>query len=469
MASPIKFAGSPQTTPARPLFEFVRRRSTCATVDRPSQPTIGGQGSGFGPDENEPPSLRAAASIFDFKPPIACEVLDHGFAEVAEEAPAVAFAAADLSVYHNVHPASPSPLESIISLAGVDDARLLFLSSKAASTGVSSAPVASGQTPPSYVVRAGLGSPSQQLLLSLDTSADATWAHCSPCNTCPTNSLFVPANSSSYASLPCSSSWCPLFEGQACPAQSDPSQSSAPLPTCAFSKPFVDASFQAALASDSLRLGKDVIPNYAFGCVGSVTGPTTNLPKQGLLGLGQGSMALLSQSGSMYNGVFSYCLPSYKSYYFSGSLRLGAAGQPRSARYTPLLKNPHRSSLYYVNVTGLRVGRAWVKVPAGSFAFDPNTGAGTVIDSGTVITRWTAPVYAALRDEFRRQVAAPSGFTSLGAFDTSATPLACLAMAESPQNVNSVVNVVANLQQQNIRIVFDVANSRVGFAKEPCN
>ncbi|KAL5209829.1 hypothetical protein ABZP36_005452 [Zizania latifolia] len=416
----------------------------------------------------------------------------------------VAFAA-DLSVYHNVHPPSPSPLESIISLARDDDARLVFLSSKAASTGVSSAPVASGQTPPSYVVRAGLGSPSQQLLLALDTSADATWAHCSPCNTCPTNSLFVPANSSSYASLPCSSSWCSLFEGQACPAQSDPSQSSPPLPRCAFSKPFVDASFQAALASDSLRLGKDAIPNYAFGCVGSVNGPTTNLPKQGLLGLGRGPMALLSQAGSLYNGVFSYCLPSYKSYYFSGSLRLGAAGQPRSARYTPLLKNPHRSSLYYVNVTGLRVGRAWVKVPAGSFAFDPNTGAGTVIDSGTVITRWTAPVYAALRDEFRRQVAAPSGFTSLGAFDTcfntdevaaggastvtihmdggvgltlpmentlihsSATPLACLAMAESPQNVNSVVNVIANLQQQNIRVVFDVANSRVGFAKEPCN
>ncbi|KAF0911242.1 hypothetical protein E2562_008003 [Oryza meyeriana var. granulata] len=418
---------------------------------------------------------------------------------------AIVVAAADLSVYHNVHPPSPSPLESIIALARDDDARLLFLSSKAASTGVSSAPVASGQTPPSYVVRAGLGSPSQLLLLALDTSADATWAHCSPCNTCPTNSLFVPANSSSYASLPCSSSWCPLFQGQACPVQSDPSQSTAPLPTCAFSKPFADASFQAALASDSLRLGKDAIPDYTFGCVNSVTGPTTNMPKQGLLGLGRGPMALLSQAGSMYNGVFSYCLPSYKSYYFSGSLRLGTAGQPRSVRYTPMLRNPHRSSLYYVNVTGLSVGRAWVKVPAGSFAFDPNTGAGTVVDSGTVITRWTAPVYAALRDEFRRQVAAPSGYTSLGAFDTcfntdevaaggapavtihmdggveltlpmentlihsSATPLACLAMAEAPQNVNSVVNVVANLQQQNIRVVFDVANSRVGFAKESCN
>ncbi|KAL6645446.1 hypothetical protein ACP70R_017054 [Stipagrostis hirtigluma subsp. patula] len=411
----------------------------------------------------------------------------------------VVASAADLSVYHNVHPPSPSPLESIIALARADDARLLFLSSKAAAPGVSSAPVASGQTPPSYVVRAGLGTPAQQLLLALDTSADATWAHCAPCNTCPASSRFIPASSSSYASLPCASAWCPLFQGQPCPA------GQAPLPTCAFSKPFADASFQASLASDTLRLGKDAIPNYTFGCVGSVTGPTSNLPKQGLLGLGRGPMSLLSQTGTKYGGVFSYCLPSYKSYYFSGSLRLGAAGQPRGVRYTPLLSNPHRASLYYVNVTGLSVGRTWVKMPAGAFAFDPATGAGTVIDSGTVITRWTAPVYAALREEFRRQVAAPSGYTSLGAFDTcfntdevaaggapavtvhmdggvdltlpmentlihsSATPLACLAMAEAPQNVNSVVNVLANLQQQNVRVVVDVPHSRVGFAREACN
>jgi hypothetical protein len=410
--------------------------------------------------------------------------------------------ASDLSVYHNVHPSSPSPLEAIISLARDDDSRLLFLSSKAVGSGVTSAPVASGQTPPSYVVRTGLGTPVQQLLLALDNSADATWAHCSPCSTCPATSLFVPASSSSHASLPCASLWCPLFQGQPCPSHQD---ASAPLPTCAFTKPFADASFQASLSSDTLRLGRDAIVNYTFGCVGAVTGPTSNLPKQGLLGLGLGPMGLLSQTGNRYGGVFSYCLPSYKSYYFSGSLRLGPAGQPRGVRYTPLLSNPHRSSLYYVNVTGLSVGRTWVRVAPRSFAFDPNTGAGTVIDSGTVITRWTAPVYAALRDEFRRQVGAPSGYTSLGAFDTcfntdevaaggappvtvhmdggvdlalpmentlihsSATPLACLAMAEAPQNVNSVVNVLANLQQQNVRVVFDVAHSRVGFAREACN
>jgi Xylanase inhibitor C-terminal/Xylanase inhibitor N-terminal len=288
-----------------------------------------------------------------------------------------------------------------------------------------------------------------------------------------------------------------MFTGTPC---SDPNTATSTL--CSYTQSFGDSSFTATLAQETLHLGQDAVPNYAFGCVNSFTGSTANLPKQGLLGLGRGPMSLLSQTGNLYSGVFSYCLPSYKSYYFSGSLRLGPAGQPKTIRYTPLLKNPHRPSLYYVNVTGISVGKVNIKVPLNSFNFDTLTGQGTVIDSGTVITRFTPPVYAALRDEFRRQVNAPNGYSSLGAFDTcfstndvtqvpsitlhmdaldltlpmenalihsSATPLACLAMAEAPANVNQVVNVIANLQQQNMRVVIDVANSRVGFSRELCN
>ncbi|KAJ7965803.1 Aspartyl protease [Quillaja saponaria] len=225
-----------------------------------------------------------------------------------------------------------------------------------------------------------------------------------------------------------------------------------------------------------------------------------SIPSQGLLGLGRGPLSLLSQSEPLYSGVFSYCLPSFKSYYFSGSLKLGPAGQPRSIRTTPLLKNPHRPSLYYVNLTGISVGRILVPVPSQLLSLDPNTGAGTIIDSGTVITRFVEPVYNAIRDEFRKQV--KGTFSSLGAFDTcfaatneavapaitfhfqgldltlplenslihsSAGTLACLAMAAAPNNVNSVLNVIANLQLQNLRILFDVANSRIGIARELCN
>ncbi|KAJ3673710.1 hypothetical protein LUZ60_005702 [Juncus effusus] len=401
----------------------------------------------------------------------------------------------DLQIQHVNRRLPSSPLDSALFLARSDSSRLSLLT---AST--KNVPLASGQqilNTPSYVVRASIGSPPQSLLLSLDTSSDAAWVPCSPCNTCPSSTLFQPSTSTSYSSLQCASSYCPFFTGASC---ADPA--TATSTPCSYTQPFGDSTFTATLASETLKLGSDVIQNYPFGCVNSFTGSTANLPKQGLLGLGRGPLSLLSQTGSLYNGVFSYCLPSYKSYYFSGSLRLGRLGQPAGIRYTPLLSNPHRPSLYYVNLTGISVGKVNVAVPLNSFNFDAMTGQGTVVDSGTVITRFTSLVYAALRDEFRRQVNAPNGYSSLGAFDTcfstndvvqtppvtfhmtgldltlpventlihsSATPLACLAMAEAPGNVNQVVNVIANLQQQNLRVVIDVAQSRVGFGRENCN
>ncbi|KHN08239.1 hypothetical protein glysoja_017717 [Glycine soja] len=39
-------------------------------------------------------------------------------------------------------------------------------------------------------------------------------------------------------------------------------------------------------------------------------------------------------------------------------------------------------------------------------------------------------------------------------------------MAAAPDNVNSVLNVIANFQQQNLRILFDTVNNKVGIARE---
>lgn len=121
-----------------------------------------------------------------------------------------------------------------------------------------------------------------------------------------------------------------------------------------------------------------------------------------------------------------------------------------------------------------------------------------VMMSGTVFTRLVTPAYTAVRDEFRRRVR-NAAVTSLGGFDTcysvpivaptitfmftgmnvtlppdnllihsTAGSITCLAMAAAPDNVNSVLNVIANMQQQNHRVLFDVPNSRLGVAREPC-
>lgn len=206
-------------------------------------------------------------------------------------------------------------------------------------------------------------------------------------------------------------------------------------------------------------------------------------PSPGLLGLGRGPLSLPSQSSWL-----SYCLPSFQSSYFSGSLKLGPTGQPRRIRTTPLLRNPQRPSLYYVNLTGINVGRVRVSLPTDYLAFDPNKGSGTIIDSGTVITRFVWPVYNAIRDEFRYQVKGPCfvktyenlapliklRFTGLDVtlpyentlIHTAYGGMACLAMAAAPNNVNSALT---NFQQQNLRVLFDTVNNRVGIARELCN
>lgn len=407
---------------------------------------------------------------------------------------------ADLSIVHIYGKCSPftapkpasSWANTVINMASKDQQRLTYLSSLVGQK-PTSVPIASGQQVlniGNYVARVKVGTPGQLMFMVLDTSNDAAWIPCTGCTGCP-STMFSPNASSTYLSLDCSIPECAQVHGLSCPTSGST--------TCLFNQSYGgDSSFSATLSYDSLRLATDTIPNFAFGCVNQVSGKS--VPPQGLLGLGRGPMSLLSQSGSLYSGVFSYCLPSFKSYYFSGSLRLGPVGQPRTIRTTPLLKNPHRPSLYYVNLTGINVGRVKVPIAPELLAFDPSTGAGTIIDSGTVITRFVQPIYDAVRDEFRKQMKGP--FTSLGAFDTcfaatnediapaitfhftgldlvlpmenslihsSAGSVACLAMAAAPNNVNSVLNVIANLQQQNLRILFDVANSRLGIARELCN
>ena len=118
---------------------------------------------------------------------------------------------------------------------------------------------------------------------------------------------------------------------------------------------------------------------------------------------------------------------------------------------------------------------------------------------GTVFTRLVAPAYIPVRDEFRRRVGRNLPVKSLGGFDTcynvpivaptitlmfsgmnvtlpqdnllihsTAGGITCLAMAVAPDNVNSMLNVIANMQQQNHRVLYDVPNSRLGVARELC-
>uniref|UniRef100_A0A5B6Z052 Peptidase A1 domain-containing protein n=1 Tax=Davidia involucrata TaxID=16924 RepID=A0A5B6Z052_DAVIN len=407
-----------------------------------------------------------------------CDTPDHG---------------STLRVFHVYSPCSPfrpsEPIsweESVLQMQAKDQARLQYFSSLVAVKSV--VPIASGRQiiqSPTYIVKANIGTPPQTMLMALDTSNDAAWLPCTGCVGC-SSTVFAPAQSTTFKTLGCQADQCKQVPNPTCYGSA-----------CGFNLTYGSSTVAANLSQDTIKLAIDQVPGYTFGCIQKATG--SSVPPQGLLGLGRGPLSLLSQTQSLYQSTFSYCLPSFKSLNFSGSLRLGPIGQPPKIKYTQLLKNPRRSSLYYVNMIGIKVGREVVDIPQSALAFNTVTGAGTIIDSGTVFTRLVQPAYIPVRDAFRKRVGNLT-VSSLGGFDTcytvpivaptitfmftgmnvtlpadnilihsTAGSTTCLAMAAAPDNVNSVLNVIANMQQQNHRVLFDVPNSRLGVARQFCS
>ncbi|KAI3448785.1 hypothetical protein Pfo_005450 [Paulownia fortunei] len=369
-------------------------------------------------------------------------------------------------------------VDSVLRMQSNDKARLQYLSSLLVAGRRTIVPIASGRAVtqnPTYIVRANIGTPAQTLLMAVDTSNDAAWVPCTGCVGCSATT-FDPSKSTTFKPVACGAPQCNQVPNPSCGGA-----------TCGFNLTYGGSTIAANLVQDNITLATDSFSGYTFGCIQKATG--TSFPAQGLLGLGRGPLSLLSQTSSLYQSIFSYCLPSYKSTNFTGSLRT-----------TQLLKNPRRSSFYYVNLMGIRVGRRVVSVPPSAFAFDPTTGAGTVFDSGTVFTILVKPAYTSVRDEVRRQMGNAT-LSSLGGFDTcysvpvtvptitfmfsglnlslpqdnflirsTAGTTSCLAMAAAPDNnVNSVLNVIATFQQQNHRILIDLPNSKLGVAREPCS
>ncbi|CAM8966967.1 unnamed protein product [Rhodiola kirilowii] len=402
-----------------------------------------------------------------------------------------------LQIIHFNSPCSPfrpqnhhqlSWIDTLLEMQSKDHDRVTYLSSLVARRSV--VPIAWARPilkNPTYIVNVRVGTPPQSMLMAMDTSNDAAWLPCSGCVGCSPKTVFNTLRSTTFSRLGCKTAQCKQVPNSVC-ANS----------TCTFGFIYGTSSIAANLSRDAVKLANnDTVSGFTFGCVKSVNG--SSMPPQGLLGLGRGPMSLLSQTQSLYKSTFSYCLPSFKSSSFTGSLRLGPVAQPKRIKFTPLLKNPRRSSLYYVNLIGIRVGRRVVDVPSGALSFNPTTGAGTIIDSGTVFTRLVEPAYIAVRNAFRKRIGNAT-VTSLGGFDTcytssivaptitfmftgmnvtlppenlmihsTAGSTSCLAMAAAPANVDSVLNVIANMQQQNHRILFDVPNNRIGVAREPCS
>ena len=237
-----------------------------------------------------------------------------------------------------------------------------------------------------------------------------------------------------------------------------------------------------------------MVDNFIFGCGQDNEGLFKGIA--GLLGLGRGQVSLVQQAAQKYSQFFSYCLPSTTS--STGYLTLGQGNEISSSlKFTPMLTLSQRS-FYGLNLIGISVGGQKLSIPTSVFSI-----AGTIIDSGTVITRLPPTAYNALRTTFRQMMRNyPMINSSISLFDTCydlsksqsvsipsisfffggdvsvdldkvgilvmlSRTEACLAFAGNSNP--SDIAIFGNEQQKGLEVVYDLVGGRIGFRPGGCS
>ncbi|KAG5548059.1 hypothetical protein RHGRI_013677 [Rhododendron griersonianum] len=294
--------------------------------------------------------------------------------------------------------------------------------------------------------------------------------------------IFNPSASQSYKNLICNTPQCSQLLRKGYTRATN---------TCLYGVLYGDRSYTIRLfATETLTLipyTSNFFPDFAFGCGLNNTGLFCGAA--GLLGLGHGPPSFVAQITSTCGRYFSYCLPTLSS--SSGTLGFGIGGGTRNSaciKYTPWLTNSNGPSFYFMEVLGIKVAGELLPINQSVFS-----SSGTIIDSGTVITRLQPKVYDALRTRFRQlmmnyidtcydfndreTVEVPTiSFVFGGNVEVpmpfpgiliGSQELACLAFLGNSDA--SDMGIFGNSQQQTLDVVYDVAGGKLGFGTGGCS
>ncbi|KAI4305564.1 hypothetical protein L6164_028925 [Bauhinia variegata] len=196
--------------------------------------------------------------------------------------------------------------------------------------------------------------------------------------------LFDPLKSKTFKRIKCSSPLCPGDESKC---------SSSNL--CGFASVYGDNSTtEGDYSRDRLTLTNfDVIDNFFFGCAVKNIGIFHESEEDGMLGLSQYPLSIVKQTAKKHHQLFSYCIPSKPG--FTGYLRFGGKRHKR-LMYTTTTNYQNRT-YYGIDMIGISVGGKKLPIPQTVF-----TKAGSIIDSGTGITRLPTNIYIPFRDAYRK-------------------------------------------------------------------
>lgn len=345
-----------------------------------------------------------------------------------------------------------------------------------------------------YIVTVGLGTPRKTLSLVFDTGSDLTWTQCEPCaRSCyhQQDPKFNPKASSSYLNVSCDSNQCSQLSvttgvNPGCATSTR---------TCIYGIKYGDQSFSVGYFSkDTLTLSAtEVFPNFVFGCGQNNRGLFGMTA--GIIGLGRDPLSIVSQTAPKYGKYFSYCLPSTS--HSIGYLAFGISGSSSNTQFTPFAQSSRGQSFYFIEILSIIVGGHQLPIDKSIFS----TG-GSIIDSGTVITRLPPTVYSTLSAEFRKQMTKYQTAPAFSILDTCydignlttitipvvsfifsgnvrvniapsgiliAVSSSTLCLAFAGNKADSSVSIFGNTQQKTFEITYDVTGERLGFRPGGCN
>ncbi|XP_004488418.1 aspartic proteinase CDR1-like [Cicer arietinum] len=345
-----------------------------------------------------------------------------------------------------------------------------------------------------YQMELSIGTPPTKIYAEVDTGSDLIWFQCAPCPNCyqQINPLFDPQSSSTYTNIPCGSDSCSKLGSTTC----SPDQLN-----CIYTYSYADDSTtQGSLAQETFTLNSNTgapvsFPGITFGCGHNDNG-LFNEREMGLIGLGRGSVSLISQIGSSIGGnFFSQCLVPFNtdpSVTSTMSFGTGSEVTGDGVVSTSMFTIDEFPTQYFSILLGISVED--VNIP---FNNDPSieiTSGNMMIDSGTPVTYLPEEFYNKVLSEVKNKISmqpAPGsmyldlcygtpnleGPTITAHFqggDVVLTPtqtfipledgLFCFGFAAT----NTVYGVYGNYAQSNYLIGFDLDKQLISFKPTDC-
>lgn len=256
-----------------------------------------------------------------------------------------------------------------------------------------------------YFAKIGLGNPSKDYYVQVDTGSDILWVNCINCDNCPKKSdlgmkltLYDPSSSSSASRVYCNDDFCTsTYNGQ--------------LPGC---RNNVACNYNVVYGDGSSTSGffiKDTVHfervtgnlqtsstngTVIFGCGAQQSGElgSSGEALDGILGFGQANSSVLSQlaSSGKVKRMFAHCLDNING---GGIFAIGEVVSPKVNTTSMIPNQAH----YNVVMKEIEVGGDVLELPTD--VFDSGEHRGTIIDSGTTLTYLPEVVYDSLMTAIR--------------------------------------------------------------------